>query len=649
MIGVHGDRARARHLAIASAIGAAVGLLGMPVFGVAPETGLDYSWAAGLHLARAQGLDFGRDVLFTFGPLGWIVGGGLFQPGTGVVAIAARFPLMILAGTVVVLLWRRLLPWWAAAAAAVPSLWVIVSTQATGGEIPIVAVMLIGATVLYRLLHTATDEPRWWSAAGGSISALTMLVKFDAGLACLAVLLAGSVVLGVVRSTGVRAVVTRVGLALGAWFASLVVLWALTGQSPGALPTWLRGSAELFTGYNSAMVADYRRANDRPLALLMAVGLGGLLALAWGARRRAGAPVRPVAGAGVMTAGLLVLAAKQSFIRYDAGHVMRMGAVVAMVALVLASRQRASVILCALIIATSVWYSYRADPSARRSLAWPQEAWRQFDRMIGAVVSAGERRRIVATQRAAILRSAEVPDAIVAQTVGRSLHVEPWETSVAWALSSQGTRWSPLPVFQSYSAYTADLDRRNAARLADDRRAPDLVLVEARSIDRRWHRWESPGAWIELLCRYRPAARSERWQLMERRPDGSGCGTPAALGDPVTEKLGGPLITPPAPDDAFVTVRFAGLEPGPVRAVRELLTRSSSWWVLRPFEQGVRLVPGTAGERHLLAVPACLRGRLGPIGTASVPLMSVSPVDREPAPSSRTVTATYEVIGYRCP
>lgn len=652
--------ARHRRGLAAGALGTAVGLLGMPVFGVAPETGLDSSWAAGLHLARAQSLGFGRDVLFTFGPLGWIVGGGLFQPGTGVVAIAARFPLMIAAGTLVVLLWRRLgLPWWVAGPAAVPATWVIVSTQATGGEIPIVSVLLVAGVVLLRLLGDAsgTEEPWWWSALGGMLSALTMLVKFDAGLATLALVLLGTVTLGLarpgpvrpvaVRLGAVRPVAVRLGAGAAAFAVSLPLLWVLAGQRPGLLPTWLRGSIEVFTGYNSAMVADYRRANDRPLAVLMAAGLVVLLVLKAQDRRRSGRSLRPVAAAAVVTAAMLVLAAKQSFVRWDPGHAMRMGSVVAMLALVLAGRRAASVVICALIVATAVWFSWRTEPSARRSLARPAQARAQFDRMTGPLLSGRERRAIVAAQRVAILQAAEVPDGIVSRIRGRSFHVEPWETSIAWALTGEA-RWSPLPVFQSYSAYTAALDDRNADRLAGAA-APDLVLVETRSIDRRWARWESPRAWVELLCRYRPAVATARWQLLERRPDGSGCGPAGRLGEPVRAVLGGPLITPEAPDDAFVTVRFEGLAPGPLRAVRELLTRTSTWWVLRPYEQPVRLVPGTAGQPHVLAVPQCLRGRLGPIDTASVPLMSVSPVDREPSPSTRPVTAVYELIPYRCP
>src|SRR5579871_4375598 len=36
-------------------------------------TGLDASWRLGLNLAHSQGLVAGRDIIFTYGPLGYLV------------------------------------------------------------------------------------------------------------------------------------------------------------------------------------------------------------------------------------------------------------------------------------------------------------------------------------------------------------------------------------------------------------------------------------------------------------------------------------------------------------------------------------------------------------------------------------------------
>jgi hypothetical protein len=39
---------------------------------VVPRTGFDNSWQLALNLAVEHGLDFGRDVVFTYGPLGFL-------------------------------------------------------------------------------------------------------------------------------------------------------------------------------------------------------------------------------------------------------------------------------------------------------------------------------------------------------------------------------------------------------------------------------------------------------------------------------------------------------------------------------------------------------------------------------------------------
>ena len=53
-----------------------------------------------------------------------------------------------------------------------------------------------------------------------------------------------------------------------------------------------------------------------------------------------------------------------------------------------------------------------------------------------------------------------VPDGMVARMEGRTVHIDPWRADVATAYP--GIRWRPMPVYQSYSAYTAGLDELDA-------------------------------------------------------------------------------------------------------------------------------------------------------------------------------------------
>src|SRR5437868_9859385 len=59
-----------------------------PVDGLRPLPGLDGSWKIGLHLAAVHGLVFGREVIFTYGPLGFLTQPLAVDTLTGALSIA---------------------------------------------------------------------------------------------------------------------------------------------------------------------------------------------------------------------------------------------------------------------------------------------------------------------------------------------------------------------------------------------------------------------------------------------------------------------------------------------------------------------------------------------------------------------------------
>ena len=69
-----------------------------------PRVSLDESWRAGLAMAAHHGLHFGPDLLFTYGPLGFLESGGLYFTGTAV--LSALFVASLHVAVIVALLWR---------------------------------------------------------------------------------------------------------------------------------------------------------------------------------------------------------------------------------------------------------------------------------------------------------------------------------------------------------------------------------------------------------------------------------------------------------------------------------------------------------------------------------------------------------------
>ena len=61
-------------------VGLGAALVALPLAVTTPEVGLDGSWRLGLSLAAQQGLHFGTDVVFSYGPLGFLAEPNLVYP-----------------------------------------------------------------------------------------------------------------------------------------------------------------------------------------------------------------------------------------------------------------------------------------------------------------------------------------------------------------------------------------------------------------------------------------------------------------------------------------------------------------------------------------------------------------------------------------
>jgi hypothetical protein len=192
-------------------------------------------------------------------------------------------------------------------------------------------------------------------------------------------------------------------------------------------------------------------------------------------------------------------------------------------------------------------------------------------------------------------------DARFVRAVGdRTVHVEPIDTGLVWA---HKLRWRPLPVFQSYSAYTKDLDERNAAE-ARAPGGPEVILREATvTFDNRNPAFESPAATRAILCHFRaPRGPLGRWILLERSAPRCGPERPLAT---VDAKLGVPATVPPAPDaSSAVFVRIDGIEVKGLEKVRTFVHRALERRIAFDGGRNYRLVPGTAADGIVLRVPA---------------------------------------------
>src|SRR4051794_13567589 len=219
-----------------------VWLWAAPLPPLAPGGGTDASWVTALQLARRARLDFGTQVVFTYGPLGYLT-------VPRVISVAAREQAMLgyaymtvaywaLAATTLAIVRRSV----GVILAFVAALIVLETFRATGRDEQTqfaIAAMAFGWGLM-ALRAERLPASRWWpvlQAALGAFAAVAALVKLNTGITVV-------LVLGVAAVATTRNWRRPVGvIAFAAGFAvTLVGVWLALDQSLSALDDYLRMS-----------------------------------------------------------------------------------------------------------------------------------------------------------------------------------------------------------------------------------------------------------------------------------------------------------------------------------------------------------------------------------------------------------------------
>jgi hypothetical protein len=597
---------------------------------LSPQLGLDESWRAGLAMAAHHGLHFGPDLLFTYGPLGFLESGGLYFTGTA--ALSALFVSSLHLAVIVAVLWRlrRSFRPWIAVVLTLAFAELIRYVGAT--ETLVIPVLVLGTAVIEDDAHPTLR--RWIVPIAALSTALAVLMKADAGITLIAV----SLVIVWFASPGrYRSELHYAGLSTALFFVG----WLVSGNRIGDIPNWLAGVYQLATGYSAAMGSEVSPRSEYLLVPVAASTVAVLVYLS----------TRNVSRSRKVGVWLVVLVAmyiffRHSFVRHDKSAA-EFFILCLLVALALGWRQElrkyalpglAVLLLCALFT------SGPQHPFSDMNPAWTVPT---AVRQVRDLAVPSDRHRLVAESRASLQRIYRLEPQTLASLRGKTVHIDPWETQVAWAYPQ--LRWNPLPVFQSYAAYTPALDRKNAARLASPR-GPEAILRSGRwlaaregseggAVDNRNPDFESPDATLSMLCHYQQVNATQRWQVLARAPNR--CGHPESLGV-VKASLGKPVQVPSANDQSIVVAHVRGLYGALVQRVQSVLFKSSPYDIRLDGEQ-FTLVPATASGPLVMSTPSNLGYSEGFGFQRKVRSLEVTVRSRQVGPS------TFDVAFYRIP
>lgn len=464
---------------------------------------LDMSWMLVLAWAFDKRMQWGSDIIFTYGPLGFLNPLASYFPSTYEIYFVGQILLSLTAALLVFRFARRARPAINVVLIALLVAWYAMLTDDIGHYL----MFVLAATVLYQELEEPANSRPLPVVTGVCAPAFVMLAlgKFTLLLLWLAFLAYAVAMFSTHRR------VRAAALTAMAWPCLLLIAWLACGQSPGGFVDHVRGSLELSSGYAAMMLTPplkvdavgvlvllmltlgllqfARSAQGRPAGLLLASFLGLMMAMSW----RAGF-VRADSHVLIFfaTASFIALAAwtarpSRAFVNAMPGGIVVVGLLVCMLA--------------------GIPQGIRALPTTLRPLIEP----------------AAHREKMRAAWDA---QSAQWDMPQVRRAIGNH--------TMDLLMNQQGIalinrlNYAPRPVFQGYAAYSPTLARINERYLLGTG-APDYLLANFGAIDNHYPTGDDPLSVLAAIRAYDPIGGEQDYLLFERRAaDASG----SPIGEP---------------------------------------------------------------------------------------------------------------------
>lgn len=485
-------------------------VLFVPFAPIMPWESLDPSWAYGMNEAVAEGLSFGKEIVFTMGPYASVYT-KTYHPVTDQLMMWGSSYLAI-SFAVAAYLNFRLERW----PLKIALLTVLISVMYYRDVLFFFYTLMVGVQVYqWTILRDSKRDVGLSEIALGAALfipfGLLPLVKSSILFACMAVTILSVVLLARV---GLWKQCLLVGVTP---LVSLVVFWALAGQPLIGVADYFAVLPPIVGGYAEAMAIN-GNPNEYILYILAAAALVVLLL------REAKGFIYEKLIVSLIFFSILFLAFKAGFVRHDShavlsGTMILLGGVLAGVLL----PARSSLVLLLICLISWVYIDVAYIKTSPRSVK---------ENIKGSYTSAwaGLKQRI--KDPVALLRNFEsrVHELSIRGGIPKlNGSVDIYSYDQAYLIAS-GNKWSPRPIFQSYAVYASRLAEINRSHLLGNG-SPDNIVFRVQPIDGRLPALEDGASWPVLLAKYQLAGKpSESLYLVRRKVDSSSGELIRALG-----------------------------------------------------------------------------------------------------------------------
>lgn len=463
-----------------------------------PSTGLDYSWAFGINQAVSQGLSFGEELIFTFGPYGSIYT-KIYHPDTERMMLLAALYLAVSYFSAIVILVRRSQWHWVIAFGLV-----LVGVGQHSPDVVFISYPLIIALVSYKYICSKdlnnNVQSRSWFIAVILFSpfGLIPLVKGTFFVLCALVSLLCSIYFIAYKRYSLAAI------ALLAPVLSVCLFWFLAGQEILYLPNYFLNMLGIIDGYTQAMSLLFS-SND-----IYIYTFSSLLLLLLISRQTDATVISRLFLVSIYFV-FLFLVFKADFVRATPGRAVLSGLSILLASTLLAfviSKAKPLLILIFIVFIPWFFMDFQAVESSLAKMKYNAKSL-YYNVTLGIKYRSrhpGHFERQFKTRTESIGLESSFP------LLDGTSDIYPYNQA---ALIASGNSWSPRPVFQSYSAYTQKFAEMNRNHLFSER-APDNIIFKVAPIDRRYPSLADGLSWPVLLNNYQPMAIVNDFLFLEK-------------------------------------------------------------------------------------------------------------------------------------
>lgn len=501
---------------------------------------LDFSWISGLYMATNEGRHFGTEVVYTFGPLGFLAWP---SPWIGSLAVLSFGYWVVTYGSLMAVLTWSL----SRTVGLVVGAFIALAVSLSFGflnQLPLV--LAVGLCFIALREDRPAQGMNVLVFGGGLLCAVEPLVKLSVGPPVVLIVLLAMI--------GARANRRQWAGFLGTAILVFFAFWFATGQGLGNLWDYADNGVQIIKGYGEAMGYDSAEAWEAVVIIVSSV------ALVAGIHRARFRDTRAKWFATVITAVVAYTVFKYGTTQFaKAGPpVTAMSSLLAMFLMAPWPRRMASGFVAATLIFCAVIF-HASGAAAGVDFVGRFET---FKESVEFSIRPGLRHQRIDEERGTLRTTLAVPQPVLDALAGKTVAIEPWEITVAWAYQLD---WKPLPVFQNYQDYTQQLDRLNAAVAEDAENGPQALLRQMPAgtvegggrpaIFERQPAWDPPEQSLADFCNFVPTLTEKAWQVLSRIPDR--CGEPK-LATSLTVDPGQAFQVPQARSGEIVIMRLHG-------------------------------------------------------------------------------------------